>query len=94
VNVREAEFGYTALSWAAEKGSTRIVRCLIAGGADLESRDYLQQTPLWTAVMNDDARVVRVLLDAGANCHIRDPLGDTPAPKRYLVGIEPRRQGC
>jgi ankyrin repeat protein len=77
VNVREAEFGYTPLSWAAERGSTRIVRCLVAAGADLEARDFFKQTPLWTAVLNDDARIVRVLLDAGADCSVRDRSGDT-----------------
>jgi len=77
VNVREAEFGYTALSWAAERGSTRIVRCLVAAGANLEARDFLEQTPLWTAMQKDDARIMRVLLDAGANCNVRDRSGDT-----------------
>ena len=77
VNIREAEYGYTPLSWAAECGSASMARLLIAAGADLEARDFLDQTPLWTAVINDHVRVVRVLLQAGANCNIRDHSGDT-----------------
>ena len=77
VNFCDEQFGYTPLSWAAENGSTRIVRRLIEAGADIEARDWMKQTPPWAAVMHNRVRVVRVLLEAGAKFDLRDDSGDT-----------------
>ena len=77
VNFCDEEFSYSPLSWAAQNGSTRIARRLIEAGADVEARDWMDQTPLWTAVMIDRVRVVRVLLEAGAKINITDDSGDT-----------------
>ena len=52
---------------AARMGKTEAVRRLIAGGADVEAKDYDGATGLHWASLRGRGEVARVLLDAGAN---------------------------
>lgn len=55
----------TALHYAAQHGSARVVRLLLPH-AQLDARDHGGWTPLVWAAENDHEHVVRLLLDAGA----------------------------
>src|SRR5262249_43815785 len=66
VNGKSA-YGATALSFAAEKGHTEVVRLLIRHKADLNARDsFYKATPLDWALQSGHAGVVKALVEADA----------------------------
>ncbi|KAF3903899.1 Ankyrin-3 [Dactylellina cionopaga] len=60
------------------KGQERTAILLIDGGADLESRDFDQKTPLALATYHNQPGLVKMLLDKGANVEARDKDNATP----------------
>lgn len=60
---------------AAESGSAECVRLLLAGGADLKSRDSSKRTAMYYA---GSAEVVRVLMQAGLPLEDADEYGLSP----------------
>lgn len=61
------EHGFTALSYAAQSGKTEHVKCLLAAGADVNSRDKLGRNVLQRALeCKVPPAMVRCLLLAGA----------------------------
>lgn len=75
VNVRAEIMGqrdYTALISASRFGRTRIVRLLIAAGADVNARDARGRTALMWASYMGYRDLVEVLLAAGADVRIED----------------------
>ena len=75
VNARAVIMGvrdYTALISASRYGRTRIVRVLIAAGADVNARDARGRTALMWASYMGYRDVVDVLLAAGADVRIED----------------------
>lgn len=75
VNVRAQIYGqrdYTALIAASRFGRTRIVRVLIAAGADVNARDARGRTALMWASYMGYRDLVEVLLAAGADVRIED----------------------
>ena len=63
---------YSMLTEACIKGHVKIVRMLVANGADLEWLGVEQMTPLMWAAREGHAEVVRLLLAAGADKEARD----------------------
>lgn len=57
--------GFTALHWAATKGSTSVLRRLLAAGADREASAADQMRPLHLAAKAGHAAAVHALLEAG-----------------------------
>lgn len=55
-----------------------IIQTLLDAGADIEARDWQQQTPLHIAVLRNESEVVRLLLNAGADIEAQDYQGSTP----------------
>jgi ankyrin repeat protein len=63
---------------AVKSGDTRGVERLLASGADVDSRDRDQATPLITAALNDQPAVAELLLSKGADVMARNAGGFTP----------------
>ncbi|CAM9285786.1 unnamed protein product [Ectocarpus sp. 4 AP-2014] len=71
--------GYTALHMAADNSQSSAVGVLIAAGADLESQDIHQWTPLHCAARyNTCCDVVLELLRRGAKMDARESAGEYP----------------
>jgi ankyrin repeat protein len=77
VNAKDS-FGRSPLSWASAHGCEKVVRSLVEGGADIESKDNSQRTPLWWAMFTEGPEnlcVTRYLLSSGASTETRDKEG-------------------
>ncbi|KAJ5900362.1 uncharacterized protein N7473_004432 [Penicillium subrubescens] len=62
--------GRTVLSHSAEDGQEEIVRRLIERGADPDSRDLLERTPLSWAAQRGQRQIVEILLDCEDGCKV------------------------
>lgn len=62
--------GFTPLHVAAHLGLEEGTALLIECGARFESRNYLDHTPLHTAVDANQIKIVQILLDGGVNIEI------------------------
>ena len=69
--------GWTALHWAAQKGTARIVRYLLAHKALVDLQDYSGETPLHCAAQEGHCKVIELLF-AGAKRDVLDKKGRTP----------------
>jgi ankyrin repeat protein len=66
VNTR-TQYGATALSYAADKGHTAVVKVLLDHGADPNAKDtFYNATPIVWASSRGHAEVVKLLLEKGA----------------------------
>jgi ankyrin repeat protein len=63
---------------AAEYGNTPALKCLLAGGANIELADKKGHNALSWAAGFGHLSCVQLLLDAGANANAQDCLGHTP----------------
>ena len=73
-------FGQTALHWAVVQNDLVLVRLLVAGGADVNTRQtHYGWTALHQAALEGNADIVDALLAAGANTAARLIDGRTPA---------------
>lgn len=73
-----AEYEWTPLHRAAERGHTEAARVLLAAGADLNATDKIGGTPLRYAADGGHAEVVGLLLASGAQVNVSDGYGETP----------------
>jgi truncated hemoglobin YjbI len=69
----------TALHMAARRGNTVVIEALLDGGADIEARDSVGETPLRRAVNCDKVEAAKLLLARGANPHAAGSKMLTPA---------------
>jgi ankyrin repeat protein len=68
--------GTTPLMYAAAVGSARMMRVLIAAGADVNAKNNGESTALLWATGN--AEKVRLLIEKGADVNVRSKYGRTP----------------
>ena len=78
INMRNPSTGDTLLHVAVEKENCVAVSLLLEKGADINSKNMLENTPLHVAVARGNLVAVRLLLDKGADINCRNKLGDTP----------------
>lgn len=78
--------GYTALHWAALKGSTALVRRLLAAGANKQAAAADQVTPLHLAAKAGHVPIVHALLAAGA-CVTGAPMGRLPRLYNCVLSV-------
>ncbi len=76
--------GETALMVAAEKGHSKMVKKLIAAGAEIDIKDDSGDTALIKAMEGGRAEMVRQLLHAGADPTIKDREGRNA----YLIAVK------
>ncbi|KAG4441912.1 hypothetical protein IFR05_002596 [Cadophora sp. M221] len=69
----------SAMHIAADMGHDDVLETLIKEGAEIDSLNELNQTPLMHAIRADQQDSMQILLDAGANIYYCDDLGRTPA---------------
>ncbi len=69
---------HTALTWACEKGYLKMVKCLLAAGADKDKANNDGNTPLIRAAREGRVEMVQLLLSAGADKDKADSYGYTP----------------
>lgn len=78
VNGIDTDDDATALHRAAEYGRLDIVMILLANGAEVDSEDFYQNTPLFNAASQGFLDIVVLLLADGANVNITNYNGNTP----------------
>ena len=94
VNIEARKFyEATPLMWAAEHGSTEVVRALLERGANVEARDKYGNTALILAAcecatidMPETLESMRLLLKKGANVNAKDRDGDTALMTAAFAG--------
>jgi truncated hemoglobin YjbI len=69
----------TALHMAARRGNVDVIDALLDGGADIEARDSVGDTPLRRAVNCNKVDAARLLLARGADPDSKGSRGLTPA---------------
>ncbi|MGH9714739.1 MAG: TonB family protein [Candidatus Acidiferrales bacterium] len=71
--------GYTALHRASHCGDVRVVKTLIAAGADVNARTKANVTPLLVSIdmMCPNSEVTLALIQAGADVNVAETGGDT-----------------
>lgn len=74
---------------AAQRGDDAEVTLLVEAGADLETRDDRERTPLLLAVTDDQVAAARVLVAAGADPDALDDRHDTPWLVTGVTGSVP-----
>jgi len=79
INLREKNFGKTALHFAATNGNFETVRLLLLKGADPMPKALDLWTPMHYAAENDHPEVIKVLLDHGANPDLENESSQVPA---------------
>ncbi|KGO51226.1 hypothetical protein PEX2_032600 [Penicillium expansum] len=82
-NFKNMSQGWSALFYAAERSRSRrndnktIIRTLVMHGAEIDSTDHDQKTPLLHAVAQGAIRQAQALLDCGASIMATDAYGET-----------------
>jgi hypothetical protein len=77
-----------AIHLAARAGSEEVVKMLLDAGADIESRNYNDQTPLIAAASSGQAGVVALLLRLGANRNAISSRGHDALKTAQIVGAQ------
>jgi ankyrin repeat protein len=78
----------TGLIVASYLGHSAVASLLIEKGANLESKDENDRTPLLWAAQNGHEAVVNLILEKGANMESRDKYGQTPLLWAAITGQE------
>jgi ankyrin repeat protein len=72
VDALSGELQCSALCAAAQLGSERALKALLAGGASVKLKDTERDTALHYAAMKNRVACIELLLDAGAELEVRD----------------------
>jgi ankyrin repeat protein len=84
IESKDRFIGYTSLLFAAEHGHEAVVKLLLEGRADTESKNEYGQTPLSCAVMIRNEAVVK-LLQSAASLHGLSPPHPPPHHPNSLI---------
>lgn len=89
-DVNQVVNGETALTRAALRGHTNVVKVLIDAHADLNIRGKQYGAPaLWLATIEcRNADIVRLLVEAGADVSLKSPDGETPLQSAVKRGCK------
>jgi len=83
VNVKD-KLGYAGLHWAVALNNIELTKKLIDLGADVDLKDYYDNTPLHVAVgVCDNIILAELLIDSGADVNAKGSGGETPLNSAY-----------
>ena len=71
-NIKDKNFGWTPLHWAAGQGNLQVISALLEQEADVNAQDNNLWTPLHEAVSNGDLKTASFLLERGADVNAQD----------------------
>ncbi|KAK4291833.1 hypothetical protein Pmani_035357 [Petrolisthes manimaculis] len=86
-DIRESNYGDTALGWASASGYTGVVRELVAVGTNLNLKNNNDVTPLLLATIKNHIPAAQVLLAAGADINERGGDGETPVMRAVFLQL-------
>ncbi len=66
------------LHWAAQYNSTDVAQLLLLAGADIDSRDYSNRTPIYDATRENNTEIALLLIAAGADTDLRTEMCHSP----------------
>jgi len=78
VNLKETQYGMTALSFAVETSDIDLVnkikwiKLLVSLGADVNTKTNKGITPMLMAILKEDTEIMKCLAEVGADIHQRD----------------------
>ncbi len=67
----------TALFWSVNAGNLKAAKLLIELGADVNTQNNMQRTPLMKAALSGDLKLVELLVENNADLNITDINGET-----------------
>ncbi|KAF2901038.1 hypothetical protein ILUMI_05150 [Ignelater luminosus] len=78
IDVKNTEKGWTTLHYAAMYDNGEVAALLLSKGANIEAKDYMEQTPLIWAVREGHKKIVDLLLAEGADIETKTLDDETP----------------
>ncbi len=94
VDINERDYNnLTALWYASQECRYEMAKTLIEHGADIEVKDKIGNTPLFTAVYwykkDPGGRLIKLLVDAGADVNAENNHGNSPLDLARMAGDFP-----
>ncbi len=80
---------YLPIHWAAEGNWTNLARIFLALGANVDSENQFQETPLIVSIKNKNDDMAILLIENGASLEFKNPKSGTPI--HYAVAYN---RGC
>jgi len=77
-DINTMDTGNRLLDFAARYGLINLTERLLAGGADVDLKDWNGSPPLSTAIYHEYRDMVKLLIDQGADVNITSGMDDTP----------------
>ncbi|KAH9518688.1 hypothetical protein Btru_005988 [Bulinus truncatus] len=78
INKKDSKTGRTALHVAAAYGHSELVQLLLENGADINAKDNLQCSPIFSAIDGSQKQVAHLLIEWGCDVHIKNLKGFSP----------------
>jgi ankyrin repeat protein len=75
---KDEGMGYTALHWAVYYSRHQMVKVLVDGGCNVNTRDWGRETPLFIACAKGDLLMVQKLVGLGAWVSVRSKHHESP----------------
>ena len=87
VNVKDLQWGSTALMFASQKGKFDIVKLLVKNSAYINVKSNHGSTALMFAVKSNKYETVKILVESGADVNIKDDENISPIMATQNDGI-------
>ena len=78
VNHRDLLMGQSPLFYAARSGQHDLIRLLARHGADLDLRDFREETAIYYAITNGRLKALEAIVELGACVNIKAKNGESP----------------
>ncbi len=78
VQIHDKYFGWTCLHYATEHDHVQTIKLLLNAGIDINSEDFIKNTPLKIASLCKNVKALRCLLQNNAKVNAANERGETP----------------